>query len=292
MMSHASLLSTWLFSRTWTSSLCPPRVKSSLVKVGTTWVPANMKACVTPQLPFPLMRQHYFSARSKPRFPQLHFHYNPWSGAHPRIEDSHWRLHICPFSLTWIYYSSRHPRLDQLMLSVGTSTPLSCLPLAAFISRSPSHGAWLHPVLLSPSSSTYVSAFPRFASTMDFDLCRLHQAGHGRGMLLHRGVWTNPSPTIRVVAMGYPLSVLCSTTLYDDVRSALLGQSDDSDICKWLVDVFSSFASDDYALINSFSFSDAWVFDTGATTHMTAHFTDLTDFCSVPRRWVNGLCCW
>jgi hypothetical protein len=42
--------------------------------------------------------------------------------------------------------------------------------------------------------------------------------------------------------MGCPLDVLCSTTLSDVVRSSLLGQALGSDICKWLVDVVSSFA--------------------------------------------------
>jgi hypothetical protein len=61
-------------------------------------------------------------------------------------------------------------------------------------------------------------------------------------MLLHRGVWTAPSPTIRAVAMGYPLDVICSITILDVVRYALLGRAVDSNICAWLVAAVSSLA--------------------------------------------------
>jgi hypothetical protein len=45
----------------------------------------------------------------------------------------------------------------------------------------------------------------------------------------------------------------------------------------------------DCALLSAPSFNDPWVFDKGATLHMTATFTDFADFISVPRRWINGL---
>jgi hypothetical protein len=108
-------------------------------------------------------------------------------------------------------------------------------------------------------------------------------------MLLHCGVLAAPSSHIRVVAMGYPLDVLCSITLTDEARCALLGRTVDSNVCRWLVAAVSSSASVGCALLGTSSFNDPWVFDTGATSHMTVKFTDFADFRSVPRRWINGL---
>jgi hypothetical protein len=156
------------------------------------------------------------------------------------------------------------------------------------LSQPLSVGALLAAHGFTPSKSApprhHDSVFPRFASTVDYHPYRLHQTSPGRGMLRHRGVWAAPSPSIRVVAMGYPLDVTCSSTLSNVVRSALLGQAVDSNICEWLVDAVSSPALADSGLISSFSFCDVWVFNTGASTHMTAHFTDFADFRSIPRR--------
>jgi hypothetical protein len=69
----------------------------------------------------------------------------------------------------------------------------------------------------------------------------------------------------------------------------MLGHAIDSNISRWQVDVVSSPTSDDYVLINASSFADPWMFNTGATTHMTAHFTNMADFRYVPRHWINGL---
>jgi hypothetical protein len=64
---------------------------------------------------------------------------------------------------------------------------------------------------------------PRFASIVDSHPYRLHPNGPGWEIPLHRGVWTAPSPPILLVAMGYPLDVLCSRTLSNTFCSALLG---------------------------------------------------------------------
>jgi hypothetical protein len=62
--------------------------------------------------------------------------------------------------------------------------------------------------------------FPKFSSNVASHSFRLHPDGPSRGVILHYGVWTAPSSHIRVVAMGYPLDVLCSNTL-TDMRSVL-----------------------------------------------------------------------
>jgi hypothetical protein len=109
-------------------------------------------------------------------------------------------------------------------------------------------------------------------------------------MLLYRCVWTAPSSNIRDVAMGYPLDVLYSSTLPNEVRSTLLGRTIYSNICQGLVAAVSSSPAVDCALLGASSFDDPLVFDTGATSHMTAKFKDFADFISVLfRRWNNGL---
>jgi hypothetical protein len=63
----------------------------------------------------------------------------------------------------------------------------------------------------------------------------------------------------------------------------------DSNICHWLMGALSSSLAVNYALLGVSSFDNPWVFDTCATSHMTAKFQDFADFISFSRCWINGL---
>jgi hypothetical protein len=134
--------------------LASPLLKSSPLRVGATCVQTNVIACVTPHM-LPSSHAGMLSLSSQQtKVPSTIYLQHSLERACPRPEKRHWRPHPCPCSRTWIYCSSRHPRMDQHMLSVGTSAPLPCLPLAASVCRSPSHRAWVHPVLVSSSPSS------------------------------------------------------------------------------------------------------------------------------------------
>jgi hypothetical protein len=93
-------------------------------------------------------------------------------------------------------------------------------------------------------------------------------------MLPHHGVWAAPSYDIHDVAMGYHVDLLGSDAATHEPRYALLGEVIDSNICSSLVPGLLPSITKSSTFICVQSFRNPWAFDTRATTHMTARFTN------------------
>eukprot|EP00873_Tetraselmis_striata_P003319 jgi/Tetstr1/423583/TSEL_014255.t1 len=98
------------------------------------------------------------------------------------------------------------------------------------------------------------SIFPKIVSRVGSWAYRMHGPTPGKGMLLHNGVPEEPNCAI-----------------------------------KWLVKAICAAKPPESALPSIHDFPESWVFDTGATAHMTANRADFSDYKVISRRWIGGM---